>query len=230
MKINLIILVLLVTFGCSSKNNSLKLDKSELIQKALIKKGIYSYYHNDTFYVNLSKNKRLAKIYIKPPKSWPDLNRQLDTFYNISQNRDKDIFVSHLIMPSEIGSIDIVVVDLKTNKIIVEQEGYTSYLGSSSDRRYHAFETGSSACGRGFAIYDSNKNLIKQAGYYSCIDDKNQLTWIENKIYYYGDCLKDAKIPDNMPGLKEPEQYVQKFYIVDGIDSITNDFAIASVE
>ena len=109
-------------------------------------------------------------------------------------------------------------------------EGYMAPLGNSSNGKYKAYEYGTSACGRGFQIYDSDNKVVKESGYYSCVDDKNQLKWIGNKMYYYNDCDPKYSLPKNLPKLKEQQQYVQKYYWTNGKDSLTNEFTVAGVE
>jgi len=109
-------------------------------------------------------------------------------------------------------------------------EGYMAPLGNSSNGKYKAYEYGTSACGRGFQIYTTDNKLVKESGYYSCVEDKNQLKWIGNKIYYYIDCNKSTSLPKDLPKLKEQEIYVQKYYWTNGKDSIANEFTVAGVE
>lgn len=209
-----------------------ELKKCEEIHKSLRNKGIYSYFKIDTLYIYDNKDNAVTKLYLKPPSDLPNLNRQIDTMYEIKQHQNKNILFLALQLPhAEYDLEHFFILDLKSKKVLVNlNDNHTNYIGSSSDGKYHAFDVGTSACERFFIIRNSENKTVKEDKYFNCIEDTNKLKWFGNKIYYYGECNKNYTLPKTQPKLKEQEVNVQKYYWSDGKDSITKEFSVAGIE
>ena len=223
--------------GCKFDSGSVINDKDstsfDKIRKSLIKEKIYSYLSADTLLIFDENNIEITRVKLPSYGSLKDFYLKLDTNYTIEQKKSDNRLLITIGMPrSESDPSNFVLVDLRTKKVILNltADFSDSYYGTSADGKYHIIESGTSACGRGFTIFDSNGNIVKNGGYYSCINDNGQLTWLGNKFYYYNDCDKSFSLPKDLPSLKEQEVYVQKYYWSNGKDSIVNEFSVAGVE
>lgn len=205
-----------------SKESKLKRDKLRAI-------GIHSYFYRDTFYIYADTELLIAKKYFKPSINNPDINKVIETMYWIEQDKiEGNEYISLYV--GDATPYKSYLIDLQTNRIIIENDNYQTYLGSSSNKNYHLFETGTAASVRSFAIFNADNELLKRGGYYTSLNDKNQLKWIDNKVYYYDDYRQGTVLPNNLPKLKVQEVYVQKYYWTNERDSITNEFFVAFME
>jgi len=231
MKHLIIIFCFSFCIGCHQYKETYADKKSNKIHLALIKKGIYSYLKLDTFYILDNFGHEILKVHLVAPNKYPDFYKLADTTYFVKQIQyPKYLFVVLEDSNSAI-SFDFFLVDTMTKKLLVHDHDFYGYFGSSENGEYHAFELGTSACQRVFAIFDSNNKLLKEGGYYSCTDDTTQLNWIGNKIFYYDTCSNN-NIPLTLKNkkLKEQEVIAQKYFWTNGKDSITKDFKVVFVE
>jgi hypothetical protein len=227
----LILFCISLYFGCSQHNDTSADLKSNKIHLALMKKGIYSYLKHDTFYIHDNADQEILKVHLIPPQKYPDLYKLADTTYFVKQIQYPKYLFIVLQDSNSAASFDFFLIDTMTKKVLVQDHTFYGYFGSSENGDYHAFEFGTSACRRTFAIYDSNNKLLKEAGYYSCTDDTAQLKWIGNKIFYYDTC-SDKNIPLDIKNkkLKEQEVIAQKYFWTNGKDSITKDYNVVFIE
>lgn len=209
---------------------SLRQQESQLKRNKLKANGIYSYFYCDTFYIYNDNGLLIAKRHFESSTNNPNLNNNIiERNYWIEQSKlDSNLYVSLYIGGAT--PFKSYLIDLKTNQIIIENEDYQTYLGSSLNKNYHLFETGTGASLRSFAIFNSKNELLKKSSYYTGVSDTNQLKWKSNKFYYYYDYKKGSVLPKDLPELKMQEIYVQKYYWTNNKDSITNDFSVAFVE
>lgn len=208
---------------------SLRLEQSQIKKKKLNAAGIYSYFYRDTFYIYDENKLLIAKKYFKPPPDNPNVNNVIEQRYWVEQSKlEGKLYVSLYI--GDATPLKSYLINLTTNQIILENENYQTYLGSSSNKYYHLFETGTAASVRTFAIFNSDNELLKENGYYASVQDENQLKWSGNKLYYYDDYQKGTILPNNLPELKQQEVFVQKYYWINENDSTAKEFAVAFME
>lgn len=209
--------------------SKLRLQESKLKRNKLEAIGIYSYFYRDTFYIYDENESLIAKRYFESSTNNPNINNVIESMYWIEQSKiEGNLYISLYI--GDATPLKSYLINSQTNQIIVENDNYQTYLGSSSNEYYHLFETGTAASVRSFAIFNSENELLKSGGYYASVKDENQLKWIGNKIYYYDDYRKGTVLPKNLPKLKVQEVYVQKYYWTNEMDSITNEFFVAFME
>ncbi len=189
----------------------------------LSEEDIYSYYNRDTFYIYDKNNNFIKKQHLNRSRYNPK-------HFSVEQVQYKKyLFVS--IYAGDATPYRSYLIDLRKNKIIVENQDYQTYLGSSNNNFYHAFEGGTAASERELAIFNSNNELIKSTNYFPEIRDTNALKWFGNKICYYSDVKEKTHLPDSLPNLKEYyHKYVQKYYWSNNKDSAVYEFKKAFIE
>jgi hypothetical protein len=202
-------------------------DKSNQIKKQLKAKGINSYYQQDTLYIYTIDDTLIAKKYLAPSLLNPDFNSIIDTSYSIEQQITKDYLYTCL-YAGDATPYRAYLIDLQTKKIIVENNSYQFYLGTSANGLYHLFETGTSGSVRVIAVYNSNNELLKETGYYASIE--NQLKWLGNEFYYYSDIDERFSNKRSSWSSKTSLITVQKFLWKDNKTIPLNEFAEAFIE
>jgi len=211
----------------NSENINKTNDKADQIRKQLKSKGINSYFHQDTFFIYTISDSLIAKRYLVPSLLNPDFNNLIDTAYSVEQQVNKDYLYISLYVGDALP-YKAYLIDLQTNKIIVENNSYQFYLGTSANKLYHLFETGTSGSVRGIAVYDSNNELLKETLYYASI--KNQLIWLGNEFYYYSDIDEKFSNKRSSWSPKTSLINVQKYLWKDNKTFPLNEFTEAFME
>lgn len=219
------------------KNASIPLsieDKRNKIRESLIKKGVFSFISVDTLFIYQDGEKELARFRLPKYGNIENFYLELDTSYSINQEKIKNgiLLIVRKLCDGEADPSNFVIYNTVRNKIVLNIPAcyVNHYWGCSENCNYFIIESGTSACSRGFTIYDTNSLEVKQSPYNSCVNDSNQLKWNGNKFYYYLNCTDKSNIPAKMRKLKDNEVYAQKYYWVNGKDSLTNEFVIAGDE
>ncbi len=212
-----------------SENISKPNDKSNQIRKQLKAKGINSHFHQDTFYIYTILDSLIAKRYFVPSSLNPDFNNLIDTSYSIEQQIIKDYLYISLYVGDALP-FKAYLIDLQTNKIIVENDRYQYYLGNSANGLYHSFSGGSSGSGGDLAIYNSNNELLVETVFYESKSDTNQLIWVGNEFYYYSDIDEKFSNKRSSWSSKTSLITVQKFLWKDNKTFPLNEFTEAFME
>lgn len=209
------------------------------LSKKVIYKVTYSYYKYDTLHIITNDKKEVQKFYIQFRDSTKN-NLSIDTKYYVEQYQIKENLFIAVVVPTE--TIQIVLfyglINMKNNEWMVRQRLVdtlfnASYESSSYDNKYHLFldHTGNDAVG--IRIFNSNNKILKNAACYfpSNVRDNFVLKWqVGDKLYYYF-LENEYLLPKNLPPLKGySDKFARKYYWIDGIDSLTNEYFVVTIE
>jgi hypothetical protein len=158
--------------------------------KNVVIRGGYSYLTNDTLYITDVRGVTILLYYLS---NHTQNKKGIDIDINILEIKEliQDNYLYLSIYTGDALPYKAILIDLKRQKIIVENSRYQFYLGHSANGLYHSFAGGSSGSGGDLAIYSSKNELLKETYYYESNSDTNQLKWLGNEFYYYSDIDKN---------------------------------------
>lgn len=222
----------ILTISCNNSktaNKSTSDIKNNRSRSELVKKGINSFYKNDTLHVFDKKNRKRTSIKLF----------EADTLYQIVQTENEKYLFVGLSAIGDCAYQFIGLLDLQLNDWVVCERldpkskqwslgilSNPTFVGSTNENKYFLFEGGTGVI-REFHVYNLQGKLIKKSRYMSN-SDKNELQWDKYNRFYYFDIANNR--PTSLPKPKVNNEYIQKIYWVDGKDSITNVFNEVYVE